>query len=67
MATKSGRTRNILQSPQSLAIIAGIVVRLEPLQKTQHTLTNINVIKRFINVSIEVRPIDDKIWHIEIG
>jgi RNA 3'-terminal phosphate cyclase (ATP) len=36
-------------------------------QMTQHTLTNINVIKRFIDVNIEVRPIDDKIWHIEIG
>ena len=34
---------------------------------TQHTLTNIDVIKRFIDISIEVRPIDDKIWHIEIG
>jgi RNA 3'-terminal phosphate cyclase len=34
---------------------------------TQHTLTNINVIKRFIDVNIEVRPIDDKVWHIEIG
>ena len=34
---------------------------------TQHTLTNIDVIKRFIDIGIEVRPIDDKIWHIEIG
>jgi len=34
---------------------------------TQHTLTNIDVIKRFIDVNIEVSPINDKIWHIEIG
>ena len=36
-------------------------------QLTQHTLTNIDVIKRFIDVNIEVSPINDKIWHIEIG
>ncbi len=34
---------------------------------TKHTTTNIEVIKRFLDVNIEVNQLDERVWRVDIG
>ncbi|MFZ4441461.1 MAG: RNA 3'-terminal phosphate cyclase [Syntrophales bacterium] len=47
-----------------MALAKGGSFRTGPM--TPHVLTNIDVIKHFLDVKIDLHPIDGKIWHVEI-
>ena len=34
---------------------------------TKHMLTNIDVIKHFLDIKVEIQPIDGKVWQVAIG
>jgi RNA 3'-terminal phosphate cyclase (ATP) len=42
-------------------------VKFRTLSPTRHTMTNIEIIRKFLDIDIRLKPSDRHSWNIEIG